>query len=344
VTGRSAKVVTIHPEAATFDNSTERFLRERDLTASTKRVYATTFHALAKSLGADRVLSTIITEDLRGHLDSCYRGASPATFNRNVVTLKSFFNWAKSRRLISEDPTSGLERRKDRRTRRQASVQRAIDYTDLEHFWARRDVPLRLKTLTRMLYETGARASEILGLDIEDLDLAERSGTIIGKGGHAEHVYWATGTARLLPRLLDGRRTGPVFLTNRLARQALANADLDRGTGRARLSYRRAAEEFTGATRWTLHQLRHSALTHLAEDGVDVALLRPSHATGPCVHWSGTCDHSVTRANPVTAAWSCATRARCRASGPPATGARSWTAPHANRAHLPNGTPPTSSQ
>jgi len=38
--------------------------------------------------------------------------------------------------------------------------------------------------------------------------------------------------------------------------------------------YRRAAEEFTVATGWTLHRLRHSALTHLAEDGVDVALLK----------------------------------------------------------------------
>jgi len=274
VSGRPAKVVAIHPEAATFDNSAERFLRERDLTASTKQVYATTFHALAKRLGADRQLSTIITEDLRGHLESCYRGASPATFNRNLATLQSFFKWAASRRLISENPTSGLERRKDRRTRRQASVQRAINYADLEQFWARRDVPLRLKTLTRMLYETGARASEILSLDIEDLDLAERSGAITAKGGHAEYVYWATGTARLLPRLLDGRRTGPVFLTNRLARQALAKADVGAGTGRGRLSYRRAAEEFTTATGWTLHQLRHSALTHLAEDCVDVALLK----------------------------------------------------------------------
>lgn len=53
-----------------------------------------------------------------------------------------------------------------------------------------------------------------------------------------------------------------------------AEADLDRGTGRGRLSYRRATEEPTAATGWTLHQLRHSALTHLAEDGVDVALLK----------------------------------------------------------------------
>jgi integrase/recombinase XerD len=59
-------------------------------------------------------------------------------------------------------------------------------------------------------------------------------------------------------------------------------------TGRARLSYRRAAELFTTATRplsegdgWVLHQLRHSALTHEAEDDTNTPMLlaRSRHAS-----------------------------------------------------------------
>ena len=53
-------------------------------------------------------------------------------------------------------------------------------------------------------------------------------------------------------------------------------------TGRARLSYRRAAELFSDATGgWTLHQLRHSALTHAAEDGTNTPILlaRSRHAS-----------------------------------------------------------------
>jgi len=60
-------------------------------------------------------------------------------------------------------------------------------------------------------------------------------------------------------------------------------------TSRARLSYRRAAELFTQATRpltkygkgWTLHQLRHSALTHESEDGTNTPMLlaRSRHAS-----------------------------------------------------------------
>src|SRR5439155_19002185 len=74
--------------------------------------------------------------------------------------------------------------------------------------------------------------------------------------------------------LLKGRTTGPVFLTGRRARVPLAPADVYEPTGQARLSYRRAAELFTKATDGaTLHQLRHSALTHAAEDGANTSTL-----------------------------------------------------------------------
>lgn len=68
------------------------------------------------------------------------------------------------------------------------------------------------------------------------------------EGGAADIIVWRTPTARLLPRLLEGRRSGPVFLTARRARVELPTPDIDPGAGRARLSYRRAAECFAVAT------------------------------------------------------------------------------------------------
>ena len=50
-----------------------------------------------------------------------------------------------------------------------------------------------------MLYETAARASEILALDVEDLDLKQRRAPVRSKGGDTEFVYWDIGTAHLLP-------------------------------------------------------------------------------------------------------------------------------------------------
>src|SRR5260370_32811837 len=93
-----------------------------------------------------------------------------------------------------------------------------------------------------MLYETAARASEVLALDIEDLDLAARRAAVRSKGGNTEYVYWASGTAWLLPRLLAGRDSGPVFLSHRRPGPARrpAAAELCPRSGRARLGYDRA--------------------------------------------------------------------------------------------------------
>jgi integrase/recombinase XerC/integrase/recombinase XerD len=70
-----------------------------------------------------------------------------------------------------------------------------------------------------------------------------------------------------------------VFLTDRNARPSVAKDDVDPSTLRGRLSYRRAAELFEMHTDryddgpYTLHQLRHSRLTHAAEEGASTPML-----------------------------------------------------------------------
>ena len=130
-----------------------------------------------------------------------------------------------------------------------------------------------------MLYETAARAEEILTLDIEDLDPEFWRARVTSKGGAVEYVHWATGTARLLPRLLRGRTAGPVFLASRRALPPGAARPPPKTSARSpdggRLSYPRAEYLFKQASAaldphkkgWTLHQLRHSALQHLAAGG-----------------------------------------------------------------------------
>src|SRR5665647_549550 len=96
------------------------------------------------------------------------------------------------------------------------------------------------------------------------------------KGGCGDVLHFQTRSARLLPKVINGRTSGPLFLSETAAAGTRAPAALDRDptTGRARLSYRRAAEIFSGAAPGrTLHQLRHSAITRLAEDGVPLPLL-----------------------------------------------------------------------
>jgi integrase/recombinase XerD len=147
---------------------------------------------------------------------------------------------------------------------------------ELERLWRQEDVGVREKALWRLLYETAARASEALSINVEDLELDNKRVRVRSKGGDTDWLHFQTGSARLLPRLIAGRIRGPLFLADRAPVAARAPAAVDRcpDTGRARLSYRRAEALFCAASGgWTLHQLRHSALTHLAEQNVSLPLL-----------------------------------------------------------------------
>ena len=124
-------------------------------------------------------------------------------------------------------------------------------------------------------------AQEILGLDVDDLDLPNKTATVTGKGGITRQVNWYTHTAHLLPRLVDGRTHGPLFLANRRPRSPVATVDLDPATGRARLSYRRAAELFTTTTGLTLHQLRHTLIRELKDTGCPLPVLQKINGHRP---------------------------------------------------------------
>ena len=241
--------------------------------AGTARVYAGTLNAMAAYLGPDTPLADLDDPEAAARLTEWFGTRwgerAPATFNRNLDALRSALGFWRDQQWLTGDPTRALRRRAIAPDRT-----RALDKAVVEEILGREDVALRDKTLWRMLYETAARASEILALDVEDLDLANRRAPVRRKGGANDIVVWQTATARLLPRLLKGRKSGPVFLTERKARLALPPDDLDTASGRARLSYRRAAEIFTDTTDgYTLHQLRHSALTHAAEAGANTSTL-----------------------------------------------------------------------
>jgi site-specific recombinase XerD len=257
-------------ESVPVGEAAEAFLAERDLSAGTRRKYRETLELLCAHVEGPAV-ADVSGRELVRFMSSRWGSAAPATWNRQRACLRSFFAYCSRQRWILEDPSHALERHRvpDDETR-------AIPHAELEKLWGRRDVPLRERTLWRLLYETAARAQEVLELDVEDLDLPNRRAVVIAKGGARELVHFQTGSARLLARLLGGRRRGPIFLASRRPSPARtpAASDIDGETERGRLSYRRAAELFTGYSGGrTLHQLRHSALTDLASVNVSLPLL-----------------------------------------------------------------------
>jgi integrase/recombinase XerD len=270
------EVVRLPAGIVVLQEAVDAFLEHHDLAPSTRRVYRASLAGLAAALGPATALGDLSGPALVGWFRARHAGAAPATWNRELATVRAAVGWWRRRGWLAGDPTEGLERRRERVDRT-----RALTRGQLEAVFARRDLPLRERTLWRLLYETAARANELLCLNVEDLDLANRRARVRSKGGATEWVFWQAGSAQLLPRLVAGRTRGPVFLAGRRPAGAVAGVDLDPASGRARLSYRRAAELVRARTGWTLHQLRHSALTHAAEDGTNLPMLlaRSRHAS-----------------------------------------------------------------
>jgi len=270
------EVVRLPAGTVTLQDAVDAFLEQHDLAPSTRRVYRASLAGLATAFGPATTLDGLSGPSLAGWFRHRHAGAAPTTWNRELATLRAAVGWWRRHGWLTGDPTEALERRRDRPDRT-----RALTRGQLEALFARRDLTLRERTLWRLLYETAARANELLRLNVEDLDLANRRARVHSKGGATEWVFWQAASAQLLPRLLAGRTRGPVFLTGRRPAGAVAGVDLDPASGRARLSYRRAAELFRARTGWTLHQLRHSALTHAAEDGTNLPMLlaRSRHAS-----------------------------------------------------------------
>jgi integrase len=239
-------------------------------TATTRSCYADTLARLVSRAG-DRDTASLLPEDYAAVMDR-WDGAAAATWNRHLSVLTSFTTWARRQESLAANPARRLERRKPARRSDRAIPRARLDrlLTDDRH-------GLRERVLWRMLYETAARASEILALNVEDLDLEQRRAPVRSKGGDTEFVYWDTGAAHLL-RLPDGssRTSGPLFLAARRpvpARRA-APRDICPHTGRVRLGHdptRILFKKHTGG--WDLHQLRHSAATHLGDQKVPLQLI-----------------------------------------------------------------------
>lgn len=253
-----------------WEAAQEAFLA-RDLAPGTRLAYESVLSRMGAALGhvpPERLTPEVV----RVACEQVYGSTAPATWNRVVATVGSWATFCARRGWVSPGLASGLERRRLPEDR-----DRALSRTRIERLLTSRQHDVRERCLWSLLYASGARAHEVLGLNVEDLDLDERRARVRRKGGAQDVIWWQTRTARLLPKIIEGRTSGPLFLATqpvqRDRRPALV--DVDPTTGLTRLSYRRAAEVFKAASGGaTLHQLRHSAITHLAEEGVALPLLQ----------------------------------------------------------------------
>jgi integrase len=241
---------------------------------NTQRAYGNVLDRIAERIGGDRQLAQVSESAVAAALDELWGSTAPATWNQRRAAVGSWLHWcATVQRWAAPALPPSAERRREN-----ADSTQAVDRAVIDRLCRRSDVPVRERALWRLLYESSSRASAVLALNVEDLDMANRRARIIAKGGDTVWIAWGIDAARLLARLIAGRTGGPVFVSERRpgpARLATTDArDVDAETGRVRLGYDRArillGQNGDGLR---LHQLRHSSLTHLAEAGVGTTTL-----------------------------------------------------------------------
>jgi site-specific recombinase XerD len=120
-------------------------LDHQDLARSTRRVYRASLANLVAGLGPTTPVGELSGPMLAGWFRGRYAAAAPATWNRELATLRAAVGWWRRGGWLAVDPTDPLQRRRERVDRTRALTRR-----QLEGMFARR-VQLRERTLWRLL-------------------------------------------------------------------------------------------------------------------------------------------------------------------------------------------------
>jgi site-specific recombinase XerC len=179
--------------------------------ANTRRGYAVVLDRLVRDFGADGNVALLDPDRVAGWFIFVWGGRRGHDVDVRLASLRSACGYWRDQGWLTGDPLVRLRARPaPADTGRALSRQRVADILGS-------DAPLRERVLWHLLDESSARAEEVLMLDVPDLDAANRCAVVTRKGRRAGCHRVAAGTARLLPRMVAGRRTGPVFLTDRRA-------------------------------------------------------------------------------------------------------------------------------
>ena len=129
--------------------------------------------------------------------------------------MGSLFTWLVDHDELAVSPAIRIKARRAKVSQTQELQAQAIPFEDLRRLWGDDRHRLRDRAFWALTYSAAGHAVEVLSLDVEDLDLANSEAQIIAKGGDAQRLFWDSEAARLLNRLVAGRRCGPVFLADR---------------------------------------------------------------------------------------------------------------------------------
>jgi integrase/recombinase XerD len=256
--------------AAAIDRFCDAIWIEEGLAANTLAAYRRDLTLLSSWLDehSGKTLGDATETDLRGYALARHAGSAATSTNRRLTVFKRFFRWALRERLLVADPTLKLDA-----ARQPLRVPKSLSEAQVEALLAAplTDSPLGLRdrAMLELLYASGLRVSELVGLKTVNVSFVECALRVTGKGskerlvpfGEEALVWIERYAAEARPSILAGQASDALFVTARggpMTRQMfwkLVKAHAARAGITAPLSP---------------HTLRHAFATHLLNHGADL--------------------------------------------------------------------------
>jgi integrase/recombinase XerD len=245
---------------------------ERGLSVNTASAYARDLGQYQKSIESGDGMAS--EEIVLSHIASLRkRGLAPTSIARKLASIRSYHRFLIAEDLATDDPTAAVDSPSRPKALPKAltldEVTRLIEAPDLTTLIGRRDT-----AILEMLYATGCRVSELVGLDVYDVDFETNTAMVTGKGNKQRLVPMGSYASRAIRTWLEdrisvrisGRDPGNLFLTVR------GNAISRQSIWRIVRSY--GVVVGIDTSRLSPHVLRHSAATHMVEGGADLRTIQ----------------------------------------------------------------------
>lgn len=197
------------------------------------------------------------------------QGKSSRTISRHISSIRSFHQFLLRDKVSDTDPTVHLELPKlEKKLPRVLSVS-AIDKL-INSVGTATPQTIRDTAILELLYGTGMRVSELIGMNVDDINLTMGFVRVFGKGSKERIIPLGTTAVKACTSYLEHVR--PEFVSSGAGKDALfLNARGGRLTRQSIWSLLQEVSKNSGLTqKLTPHMLRHSFATHLVENGADL--------------------------------------------------------------------------
>ncbi|MCK9237595.1 MAG: site-specific tyrosine recombinase XerD [Thiopseudomonas sp.] len=257
-----------------IDDFLQQLWLQQGLSENTRAAYANDLRQFVlwlteQELALLQVQRSHVLEYLAWRLQEGYRARSTARF---ISTLRRFYQYLLEQRLISEDPSVLVDLPKLGRSLpgslSEAEVDALLDAPDTETPLGMRD-----RTMLEVLYATGLRVSELVGLSLDEVSLRQGVVRVVGKGNKERLVPMGEQALDWLeeyleqarPILLGGKTPDVVFPSQR-------GQQMTRQTFWHRIKIHAQAAGIRKPL--SPHTLRHAFATHLLNHGADLRVVQ----------------------------------------------------------------------